>query len=217
MVTSSNRKLVIFDWDGTIMDSVDRIVESMQGAATKAQLPVPSVQSVKDIIGMSLAPAFAQLFGTLSSSQVEQLSAFYRSEYIGTEHSSTPLFAGIEQVLETLHSKGYVLAVATGKNRIGLDRLMKESNLGHFFSDTMTADQAESKPHPQMIETLMTRLVVTADNTVMIGDSILDMTMARNANVKAIGVSYGAHTTDVLKQASPMTVVDTPLDILKHF
>jgi len=207
-------KLVIFDWDGTIMDSVYRIVESMQAAASRASLPVPTVQAVKDIIGLSLAPAFEQLFGVLSVDKVEQMKEYYRQEYVDAKHSETPVFQGIEEVLDGLKAQGYLLAVATGKSRAGLDRLLSISGLGHFFSDSMTADEAQSKPHPEMIETLLTRLAVKPQNAVMIGDSILDMTMAQNANVRAIGVSYGAHTPEVLAQAQPMAIVDSPSDIL---
>jgi len=216
MMNQKPTKLVIFDWDGTIMDSVNRIVESMQSAAISATLPVPSTQAVKDIIGMSLAPAFEQLFGQLSPTQIDQMKELYRQEYVDEKHSATPVFEGITHVLESLTSKGYLLAVATGKSRAGLDRLLTESGFGHFFSDTMTADEAKSKPHPQMIEILMARLNVSALDTIMIGDSILDMKMASNAGVRGIGVSYGAHTPEVLNQASPMAIVDKPLDILVH-
>ena len=211
-----NHKLAIFDWDGTIMDSVARIVESMQGAALRAKLPMPSEQAVKDIIGLSLAPAFEQLFGLLSQEQVDLMVELYREEYLDTKYSDTPVFDDIEQVLETLVQRGYTLAVATGKSRAGLDRLFKASGLGRFFNDSITADEANSKPDAQMIERLMTRLGVEQDVTVMIGDSILDMTMANNAGVKGIGVSYGAHTVEVLAQAKPAAIVAAPIELLNH-
>lgn len=209
-------KLAIFDWDGTIMDSVSRIVESMQCAARRANLVVPTEQAVKDIIGLSLAPAFEQLFGKLSPAMTNTMSDYYRQEYLDENRSETPIFNGIEQVLTTLKSQGYLLAVATGKSRVGLDRLMKESGLAHFFNDTMTADEAESKPSPQMIETLLTRLGVNRGETIMVGDSILDMQMARNAQVSAIGVSYGAHTPEVLSGANPKAIVDSPMALLSY-
>lgn len=211
-----SQQLVIFDWDGTIMDSVYRIVESMQAAAHRAKLNVPTEQAVKDIIGLSLAPALVQLFGQLSSDTIALLTQYYRDEYVDAKHSDTPLFDGIEEVLKTLREQGYLLAIATGKSRVGLDRLLSESGLAHYFSDSMTADEAQSKPHPEMIDTLVNRLGVLHENTVMIGDSVLDMTMAGNANVRAVGVSYGAHTPQVLARANPMAIVAHPLDLLPH-
>lgn len=211
-----SQQLAIFDWDGTIMDSVYRIVESMQAAAHRAKLNVPSEQEVKDIIGLSLAPALTQLFGQLSSDTIALMTQYYRDEYVDAKHSDTPLFDGIEEVLKTLREQGYLLAIATGKSRVGLDRLLSESGLAHYFSDTMTADEAQSKPHPEMIDTLVNRLGVLHENTVMIGDSVLDMTMAGNANVRAVGVSYGAHTPEVLRTAGPIAIVEHPLCLLAH-
>jgi len=216
MSGQNTNKLAIFDWDGTIMDSVMRIVFSMQAAAKRAELPVPTDQAVKDIIGLSLAPAFEQLFGQLSGTQVELMIRLYKEEYLDNKHGETPVFAGVESVFKTLKQRGYLLGVATGKSRAGLDRLLAVSGFGHYFSATMTADEAESKPSPHMIHNLMGQLNVGAEHVVMIGDSQLDMSMAKQAKVRAIGVSYGAHTVEVLSQHQPSAIVGSPIELLDH-
>ena len=211
-----NLKLVIFDWDGTIMDSVAKIVTSMQRAAKRENLVVPSDQAVKDIIGLSLAPAIEQLFAPISHEQIESLVITYKEEYLHLDKTPSVLFDGIIDVFDSLTQRGIPIAIATGKARVGLERLIAQANVGHYFCDSMTADEAHSKPHPQMIDNLIARQNVTKDQVIMIGDSALDLTMANNAGVKSIGVSYGAHDADKLNTLNPLGVVDNARGLLDY-
>lgn len=216
MTINKELKLVIFDWDGTVMDSVMKIVDSMQRAAEREGLNVPSEQAVKDIIGLSLAPALKQLFGELSQQQVDDMTQFYKEAYLALDKNPSPLFNGIVDVFESLRHRNIKIAVATGKSRVGLDRLIEQTGLGHFFCDSVTADEAESKPHPQMIEDIMARHDVEQSHVIMVGDSLLDLTMANNAGVRGVGVSYGAHDKARLLTAKPLAVVDEASELLSY-
>lgn len=216
MAMNKELKLVIFDWDGTVMDSVMKIVDSMQCAAEREGLNVPSEQAVKDIIGLSLAPALKQLFGELTQQQVDDMAQFYKEAYLALDKNPSPLFNGIVDVFESLRERNIKIAVATGKSRVGLDRLIKQTGLGHFFCDSMTADEAESKPHPQMIDEIVNRQGVDKSQIVMVGDSLLDLTMASNAGVRSVGVSYGAHDKTRLLAAKPLAVVDEANELLSY-
>ncbi len=144
-------ELVIFDWDGTLMDSVARIVSCMQAAATDCHLPVPTPEAVRHIIGLSLYKAFPVLFGELSPKDSDALLLAYRRHYLEVNTTPSPLFAGAADTLTGLHQTGYRLAVATGKQRVGLDRVLDETGLGHLFHALRGADQARSKPDPLML------------------------------------------------------------------
>lgn len=216
MAMNKELKLVIFDWDGTVMDSVMKIVDSMQCAADREGLNVPSEQAVKDIIGLSLAPALKQLFGELTQQQVDDMAQFYKEAYLALDKNPSPLFNGIVDVFESLRERNIKIAVATGKSRVGLDRLIEQTGLGHFFCDSMTADEAESKPHPQMIDEIVNRQGVDKSQIVMVGDSLLDLTMASNAGVRSVGVSYGAHDKARLLAAKPLAVVDKANELLSY-
>ncbi|PTB84635.1 HAD family hydrolase, partial [Pseudidiomarina aestuarii] len=138
--------LIIFDWDGTVMDSVGRIVSSMQLTARDLDLPIPTALAVRDIIGISLMPAIDRLFGTLSESQLERFFAVYRHYYIDADQTPSPVFPDAETVLQQLHTQGFQLAVATGKARHGLERVWAETGLDVWFHYSRCADEAESKP-----------------------------------------------------------------------
>lgn len=201
-------KLAIFDWDGTIMDSVSRIVSCVKTAQSRAQLPISCEQSIKDIIGLSLDKAMLSLCPDLSGEQLELMVEVYREEYKENDATPTPVFDQLESLLIALKTNGVKLAIATGKGRQGLDRVIEVSGLRHYFCDTVCASEANSKPDPQMIDILVTRLNIHRSEVVMIGDSSLDMSMARQAGVDAIGVTYGAHTRDVLALHQPVAIVD---------
>jgi len=209
-------KLVIFDWDGTIMDSVAKIVTSMRQAAARENMMIPTEQAVKDIIGLSLVPALEQLFDNISHDDANALVARYKEEYLVLDQRPSPLFDGITDVFDLLRQRNIKIAVATGKSRVGLNRLIAQTQLGHYFCDTMTADEAPSKPHPQMIEDIIARQGVVKDEVIMIGDSCLDLTMANNAGIKSIGVSYGAHEAEQLLALNPLGVVDNAKALLDY-
>lgn len=201
-------KLVIFDWDGTLMDSVERIVSSMQGAAVEADLPIPSIQAVKDIIGLSLEEAGRRLFPLLNEQQGQQLANGYKRHYIEIDDTPTPLFNNAKSLLTLLNQSDKWVTVATGKARAGLDRVMAESDTTHFFHSSRCADECQSKPNPEMILSLLSEFNVSPEDAVMIGDSIHDMEMAKRAGVDRIGVSFGVHDIATLSAYEPIAVIN---------
>lgn len=204
----SKYELIIFDWDGTLMDSVGRIVSSMKGVAKELSLPHPSEIDVKDIIGLSLNEASNRLFPEACDATKDRIKLAYKKHYIELDNTPTPLFDGAHETLSALKDSGKTLSVATGKGRDGLNRVMMESKATHYFSATRSADECASKPSPEMIDTLLQELNIRPEKAVMIGDSALDMEMAKNAGVDRIGVSYGAHDRDKLKIYEPIAIID---------
>lgn len=210
-------QLIIFDWDGTLMDSIDKIVLCMQAAAKQEDQTPPPVQSIKDIIGLSLLNAMKKLFPLLSLSQQASLVEAYRYQYNQHHHVETPFYEGISDMLNSLKSQGYILAVATGKGRNGLNRMIEKTNTAHLFSATVCADEATSKPDPLMINLLLDKLDIERSNAIMVGDSSYDLEMAMNAGIPSLGVTYGVHDICTLKQLHPIAVVDSlPLE-LQHY
>lgn len=214
MQQNSKVSLVIFDWDGTVMDSVGRIVSSMRAAALKSELIVPSEFAVKQIIGLSLDPAFDALFPGVAEDKRQQLFAHYRDHYVLHDTTPTPLFTGVEQVLAQLKDSNIKLAVATGKQRRGLDRMFAETGLKKYFDTSRCADEAHSKPHPQMLQQILQELDMTAAEAVMIGDTSHDMKMAQAIAMPRIGVTHGVHGRDVLSQYEPKAIIDSIPELL---
>lgn len=200
--------LVIFDWDGTLMDSVARIVSSMQAAAQDCTLAVPAAASVRDIIGLSLNQAFPILFGALSERDETALLTAYRRHYLELNQTPSPLFTGAADMIKSLHQDGYQLAVATGKQRVGLDRVLMDTALGGYFHALRGADQALSKPNPLMLEQILTELNLSPADAVMVGDSSYDLAMAEAIGMDRIGVTYGVHDSIKLCQHTPVALID---------
>jgi phosphoglycolate phosphatase len=203
-------ELVIFDWDGTLMDTVGKIVSCMQQVAQELSLPIPSEEQIRDVIGLSLPKIMPILFAQHQNHQ--QIIDCYRRHHFASEQL-TPLFEGVEPLIRNLYAAGYQLAVATGKGREGLDKILASTGLGQYFHATRCADDAESKPHPEMLLSLLNHFDVAADRAIMIGDSIHDLAMATNAGMASIGVSYGAHNQSKLQALNPRAIVDKPLAI----
>ena len=170
-------KLVIFDWDGTVMDSVTKIVNCIRSSAESLNLVAPSDLAIKNIIGMSLEKAIDVLFPD-NVAQHQALIKGYKHQY-SVDTTPTPVFDNVVSVLGALKEQGIVLAVATGKGRDGLERLLDQSQLRHFFSATRTSDDALSKPSPNMLYQLLEELGISAQDAVMVGDTQIDMTMAK--------------------------------------
>ncbi|RUO61256.1 HAD-IA family hydrolase [Pseudidiomarina marina] len=208
--------LVIFDWDGTLMDSVGRIVSSMQRTAAILKLPEPTVTAVREIIGISLEPAIETLFGRLSASQFEQFMTVYRQQYVHDDITPSPLFTGARDTLETLRERGYTLAVATGKARHGLERVWEEADIRHLFHTSRCADETASKPNPKMLLDILAETGFRTDQAVMIGDSVHDMRMAENAQMARIGVSFGAHDAKRLQNHQPLAIIDQLSELNDH-
>jgi phosphoglycolate phosphatase len=195
---SKKYQLIVFDWDGTLMDSEARIVTCMQQAARDVGVPVPDDAAARDVIGLGLTEAVQSLFPAAGADGTDALIAAYRDHWLGNEIRPAALFAGARELVEALHRAGYLLAVATGKSRRGLDKVLEESGLGAFFLATRCADETFSKPHPQMLQEILTDLDTHPQAAVVVGDTEYDMLMARNAGVDALGVGHGVHATERL-------------------
>ena len=199
-------KLVIFDWDGTIIDSAARIVSSMQSAARDLGLPELTDEAVRDIIGLGLPEAIRILVPGINDDTLEKMRQLYSTYYITDDPTPTELFPGVKQSLESLHAKGYRLAVATGKSRRGLDRVFADTGLGWLFETSRCADETTSKPDPHMLREILQETAVQASDAVMIGDTEYDLGMGVNAGMDVIGVSYGVHHQDRLKVFDPVMI-----------
>lgn len=200
-------QLYIFDWDGTLMNSINKIVHSLQAAAKASNLDVPSDHASKSIIGASLSNAAKMLYPDIQEVQIEQLIKHYKNQYLKLNTTASPLYQDAERLLTKLHAKGKLLAVATGKGRQGLEHVLAVSNTEHLFHITKSSDDAQSKPHPEMLEQILTELNVKPEHAVMIGDSQYDLKMAKHANVDSIGITHGAGSEESLQQCKPKTIV----------
>lgn len=201
-------ELIVFDWDGTLMDSAGMIVHCVQAAARDLGLEPPSDERARHIIGLGLGDALRHALPDLAEEHYEDLVERYRHHYLSRDHELT-LFAGADALIHMLAAGGYLLGVATGKSRRGLDRALDHSGLGPHFHATRCADECHSKPHPQMLEELMDEFAVAPAATLMIGDTTHDLLMARNAGVDAVGVSYGAHPRAALEAVAPRHCADS--------
>ena len=183
---------IVFDWDGTLADSIATIVSCMQSAAVEVSLAEPSDVAVRDIIGLGLAEAAEALFPNAGVSQQKSLVEGYRQHYLRPENRQVVLFDGVRELLVELEAAGYLLSIATGKSRRGLDRALSETGLEQFFVGTRTVDECFSKPHPQMLEELAEIKGLAPSQLLMVGDGLMDIEMAGNAGVLPIAVSSGA-------------------------
>ncbi|MEW9798693.1 HAD-IA family hydrolase [Alteromonas sp. CYL-A6] len=208
-------KLVIFDWDGTLMDSAGKIVNCMQIAARDCGMPVPDADAVGHIIGISLKPAIKQLFEINDDALADRLVQAYKQAFLEKDATPCPLFNGVESMLSDLVRQQRTLAVATGKARRGLVRAWQNTNTGHFFTASRCADDAESKPSPDMLLQLLDELNVHASEAVMIGDTIYDMQMAEAIGMDRIGVSYGVHAQVHLERHNPLDIVHSVPELSK--
>lgn len=200
--------LLIFDWDGTLADSAQIIVNALQWASRDVGVPIPDDASSRGVIGLGLPEALLELFPDLDEPDRQQVGQRYRHYYNTNEHEVS-LFRGVEDAMQAYADAGFMLAVATGKGRGGLNRAMERSGLGPLFHATRCVDDCFSKPHPQMLEEIMDELGVMPEKTLMIGDSQFDLQMARNARVASLGVSYGAQPEEMLIPHAPLACFDS--------
>lgn len=200
--------LIVFDWDGTLMDSTHKICHCIGAAALDCGIPDPGPAVSRQIIGLGLTEALRTLFPTLSVEARHQIAERYRHHFIEADTSPTPLFPGVREGLERLKKEGYHLAVATGKSRRGLEKVMAESDTRSFFGATRCADECRSKPDPLMLEQILQETGIDAGRALMVGDTTFDMEMAVNANMPRVAVSYGAHDRSQLLVHEPLACVD---------
>ncbi|MDD1612063.1 MAG: HAD-IA family hydrolase [Methylococcaceae bacterium] len=207
-------ELLIFDWDGTLMDSIGWIVHCMQTAAEQAGCQIPPAEAAKDVIGLSITRAMDTLFPDAGPELREQLVRGYSQEYASRPLGPEDLFAGVHEMLEELNGAGYRLAVATGKTRAGLQKALQATGTENLFYITRAADETASKPDPLMLQEIISHVDVPPARALMIGDSIHDLQMAQNAQISAIGVSCGAHSEEILQQYRPLLCLQHPADLL---
>lgn len=200
--------LLVFDWDGTLMDSEARIVACLRSAIADLELEPRDDESLKNIIGLGLAEAINTLYPGSDDKLHKLMVDRYRYHFLTANPTSSELFAGAEETLQLLTEAGYLLAVATGKGRQGLDKVLEETGLGGYFHATRCSDETFSKPHPLMLEQLMDELGAEPAETLMIGDTEYDMQMAGNARAHALAVSYGVHEKERLMKHNPLHCID---------
>lgn len=210
----SDRKysLIVFDWDGTLMDSTAGIALSIQEAAREMGLPVPAREAASHVIGLGLHDS---LRGAVPSLPVEKYMDFvelYRKHFRAQQETMT-LFPGVRELLDRLQSAGHRLAVATGKSRRGLDYALEMTGLRGHFVASRCADETQPKPHPAMLLELMDELALSAGELLMIGDTSHDLGMANSAGVDAVAVTYGAHPGDALRALAPLACVSSVVEL----
>lgn len=210
---SESNQLIVFDWDGTLMDSEARIVACLRAAIEEIGLPHRQDNELRNIIGLGLREALVTLYPQGNEQQHDDLVKHYRHHFLDSNETPSPLFEGADDLIRDLHAQGHFLAVATGKGRQGLDKVLEETSLAEYFHYTRCADETQSKPHPQMLLDIMDRLGMEAADTLMIGDTEFDLLMARNAGVKALGVSYGVHEKARLLACEPLACLDTLAEV----
>lgn len=201
--------LLVFDWDGTLADSEALIVQAMQTAIGAMGMPGREAGMIREIIGLGLVEAVAQLFPDAGDDDLRRLATAYRDAYLATTIQPVPLFPAARDTLQILHSRGYLLAVATGKSRRGLERSLTEHGLAHFFAASRCADETLSKPDPLMLNELLDELGIPPETALMIGDTAYDMEMAAQAGVDALGVNSGVHDSARLLQYRALDCLDT--------
>lgn len=194
--------LIAFDWDGTLFDSTAAITRSIQLAVADVGGTVPSDAQASYVIGMALLPALAYAAPDVPQEKYNDLANRYRYHYLKQQELIT-LFAGVLPMLEALRERGHWLAVATGKSRRGLNEALQHADLRGMFDSSRTADETAGKPHPLMLQELMAELDVPPERLLMIGDTTHDLQMAVNAGCASVGVSYGAHESDVFHALQP--------------
>ncbi len=203
------RKLLVFDWDGTLMDSQQEIIHCFQSAAEDVDLEIPSSEQVRNVIGLGMYEAIYMIFPALNTTELQR--AFierYRHYYFSSDKPKSLLFEGVYDMLNVLRDEGYFLTVATGKGRRGLNDALQRTGLDKLFHYTRCVDEANSKPHPQMLLDTMDYLGVEASETLMIGDTEYDLEMATNAQVDSVGVCCGAHEKNRLIKHHPLVCLD---------
>ena len=199
-------RAIVFDWDGTLVDSTALIAGALRNACAAIGCPVPSETDARFVIGLGLADALAHVAPGLDAHEQRALLGHYRTHYLDGE-AAIPLFDGAYAMLEELDAAGYLLGVATGKTRVGLDRALAAQGLAGRFHATRCADEGFPKPHPDMLRVLMDRLAVQPGETLMIGDTTHDLDLARNAGAHAVAVAYGAHDVEGLRSRAPLALV----------
>ncbi len=208
MRRSNPFRLLVFDWDGTLMDSIGTIVACTQATIRELELGELPEQTIRGTIGLGLKETIDILSPGCDEDLYRQILESYRKHWHSTYRDLPLLFGGAGEMLRDLAAEGYLLAVATGKSRRGLDYALEQTGLGPLFHATRTADEAFSKPHPQMLLEILDEMGVGARDAVMIGDTTYDLEMARSARTPSVGVCSGSHGREELERFGPLACLD---------
>jgi phosphoglycolate phosphatase len=202
-------ELIVFDWDGTLMDSETKIVRCFAAAANDTGISHVGDDAVRNIIGLGLHEAIETLYPGTAPPQREQLIDRYREHFLYLDKTEMNLFPGVAAGLEQLLAKGYRLAVATGKARRGLERVLDQTATRHLFETTRCADEAVSKPHPQMLYDILHATGASSARALMVGDTVYDLQMAHQAGMASLAVSYGVHEQQRLMSEKPLACLES--------
>ena len=206
--------LIIFDWDGTLIDSIDWIVHCLQTAGKHCGCDIPEPQAAKDVIGLSITNACAKLFPGVDQETLTQLTDCYQQTYLSRQLDRGDLFPGVYDMLVELKQAGYQLAVATGKTRAGLQEALQATDTEALFCITRCSDETASKPDPLMLHQIMQHTQAANERSLMVGDSTHDLQMAMNAQISSIAVSCGAHPEHILQRYNPLMCLQQPAELL---
>jgi phosphoglycolate phosphatase len=204
--------IVVFDWDGTVVDSIAAISDAIIGASLDLGLPEPPRERANWVIGLGLLDAIRHAVPTLPRERIPEFVDRYRVHYLRRE-TELPVFAGIRELVRGLDATGVPVAVATGKSRAGLDRALVATGLKHHFATTRCADEGAPKPDPWMLRDIAEELQVDPARMVMVGDTVHDVGMARSAGSRSIAVMYGAHDPDTLRASHPDAQVESVTEL----
>lgn len=202
-------ELIVFDLDGTLIDSEAKILRCLAAAAADLDFAEPGAAAARNIIGLGMEEALTSLFPDITPPQREQFFARFREHYLYLDDTRLDLFPGVSHGLTELAQAGYLLAIATGRPRRGLDRVLSEAGLQQLFVATRCADEATSKPHPRMLKEILAKTDTAPRQAIMVGDTVYDLQMARGAGVDALAVSYGVHERERLLEEGPVGCVDS--------
>jgi len=206
--------LIIFDWDGTLINSIDWIAHCLQQAAIDCACPPPETQAAKNVIGLSINKAMHSLFPKADEQTLKQLINSYSQHYFSKSMNHDDLFPGVYDMLIKFKNQGYRLAVATGKTRAGLTEALEATGTEHLFCITRCADETASKPDPRMLNEILTHTQTPKERALMVGDSIHDLQMAVNASISSIAVSCGANSAKSLQTYQPLMCLKQPTELL---
>ena len=207
-------RLIAFDWDGTLADSTSIIADAIRAACGDVGVVVPDAEAARYVIGLGLADALRHVAPALPADRHVELAQRYRHHYLARD-GEIPLFAGANEMLRQLDDAGYLLAVATGKSRTGLDRALQHHGLAQRFHVTRCADEGRPKPDPDMLHYIMATTGVTGSQSLMVGDTTHDLDLARNAGAHSLAVTYGAHPAAGLAAREPLASVDSIAALLQ--
>ena len=195
------------------MDSEARIVACVEAAVTDLGLESPGRDAIRNIIGLGLREAVHALFPDANEHLHLDIAERYRAHFFSSSEAPSQLFDGAREVIEGLHEAGYLMAVATGKGRSGLDHALETTGLGRYFHITRCADETFSKPHPEMLHQIIEEMGVIPRQALMIGDTEYDLQMASNANMPSLGVTYGVHARERLLRHHPLACLQRVTEI----